>query len=276
MKKLIYLLFIVVIISGCKQEDTGAPQIYFKVSNPDSAIVGEQYEIPTPQNNKVVADDNVDGRAVEDNLKYEHNIPVSNVAGDIVFPSTIGNYYILYTVEDNAGNKTSKKLNVVVYNEAYIYSTMYRVVKSSNESISPDYNEYDNVFVRLEQDEHVNMRLIFPKLSNIEGLSVYGDLLPGDTTLIVDIPSQEVPIIVYNDSTNAPVDTFLYVVRNTTAGSSYFIDMVNYKIRLRYDINKYKITNQNNADYTTQSVPEFGIYWDEVNSDVCTEIYTKM
>ncbi len=278
MKKVALLLVAVVaMLSSCKQDDTGSPQIYFKVSNPDTAIVGEQYEIPTPSNNKVVADDNVDGKDVEKNLTYIHNIPVSVAVGDMVTPNTIGRYYIIYTVKDEAGNKTSKKLDVVVYNQAFPYATWYRVTKSSNESISPDYVDYDNVFVKLEQDEHVNMRIIFPKLSNIEGLSVYGDLVQGDndTTLLVNIPSQEVPVVTY-DTTGLPVDTFLYVIRNVSAGSSYFMDINNYKIRLHYDINKYSKTDADHANYTTQSVPEYGVYWKEEGQDQCVEIYTKM
>jgi hypothetical protein len=278
MKK-IFLLVVAAaaMLSSCKQEDTGAPQIYFKVTNPDTAIVGEQYEIPTPANNKVVVDDNVDGSSVADNLTYVHNIPVENAAGNIIIPSTIGNYSIKYSVKDQAGNESEKELKVVVYNEATPYATWYRVTKSSNESISSDYVEYDNVFVKLEQDAHINMRLIFPKLSNIEGLTIYGDLVQGDndTTLMVNIPSQEIPVVTF-DTSGAPVDTFLYVIRNTSAGSSYFMDLDHYKIRLKYDINKFSKATFSNSDYTTQSVPDYGEYWKEEAQDQCVEIYTKM
>ncbi len=279
MKKIALLLVVAaVVVSSCKKKDSGKPQIYFKVSNPDTAIVGEQYEIPTPSNHKVEADDNIDGREVEKNLTYIHNIPVRQAAGNMIIPDRIGRYYIKYTVRDEAGNDTSKNLNIVVYNEAYPYATWYRVTKSSNESISPDYVDYQNVFIKLEQDSFVNMRLIFPKLSNIEGLAVYGDLVQGDndTTLLVNIPSQEVPVV-ERDSAGDTLGVFLYVIRNVEAGSSYFMDMNHYKIRLHYDINKYsKVNNLQDADYTTQSVPDYGMYWKHEAQDQCVETYTKM
>ncbi len=273
MKRKILLLAgaFALLLSSCTMKDNVPPQIYFKVSSPDTAIVGKAYNIPLPPNG-VTCDDNFDGQEVQKNLKYTYNIPVGEVAGTTIYPSTTGKYSITYTLTDEAGNQTSKTLDVIVYNEAQKYTTWYRATRSSNEFINSDYNIYDNVFVKLDYDKHKNKRIIFPKLSNINGLVVYGDIFYGDTTLFVDIPMQEVPLI---DTTGSTPDTVLFVIRNQTSTSSYFVDTVNYKILLKYDINLYKKSDQANADYISTD-ETYGRYWKNYKTDNCTETFIKM
>ncbi len=280
MKKIALLAGVLALfLSSCKMNDEVPPQIYFLVGNPDTAIVGEPYNIPMPPKG-VSCDDNFDGKEVEKNLKYTHDIPVSSVSGTMIIPKLTGNYHIYYTLQDDAGNKTDKTLNVVVYNQAQKFCTWYRMKRTSQEHINPDFDIYDNVFTKLVASDSVNNRIIFPKLSNIENLRVYGNITHGDTTLLVNIPMQEVPLVETNMHVNGTdttytSDTLLYVIRNTSAGSSYFADTVNFKIILKYDINRYKKTTQGNADYISTD-DTYGIYWKNDQQDQCTETYTKM
>ena len=280
MKKLAILTgLLAVLFSGCKMKDDVPPQIYFKVGNPDTAIVGIPYNIPMPPNG-VTCDDNMNGREVEKNLKYTFDIPVLSTSGNMIIPKQVGNYHITYTVQDDAGNKNSKVLDVVVYNQAQKYCTWYRMKRVSQEHINPDFDIYDNVFAKLEADEYNNNRIIFPKLSNIENLRVYGNLVHGDTTILIDLPMQEIPLVETNMQVNGTDttytnDTLLYVIRSTNTTSCYFADTVDYKIILKYDINRYTKTDQDHADYISTD-DTYGIYWKNDQQDQCTETYVKM
>lgn len=289
MKKISLVLTTITVIgllsfTGCKQKDTTPPKIFLSVTDPDSTILNAMYYIPS-----ATADDNFDGAALTSKIVITHNIPMINEdpvthSGETKQASeNMNDYVVTYTVTDNAGLKTSKQLHVVVYNEFIKYATYYQVKKESNEYFSTDYDYTDGKTALLTPDKKTNWRFSFPKLSDISGLKIYGDVhINSNSMPTISIPKQEKSRIETNQTTQQN-DTVLYVVQGLT-DQCYFTDTINYKIVINYTLDKYK-----KATYTEfLSVPgayisgqdtTYGKYWKPFSStyiDNVTETYKKI
>ncbi len=284
MKKISLILVAVTIaglfsFTGCKQKDTTPPKIFLSATEPDSTILNAWFDIPT-----ATADDNFDGVALTSKITITHNIPMTGEnalthSGYTKLASeNMNDYVITYSVTDDAGNKTSRQLHVVVFNEFVKYATYYQVKKTSQENITADYQYTDGKTAYLSPDRKINWRFTFPKLSNISGLKIYGDVndsLSGMPTITID--KQEKSRIELNQQTSQN-DTVLYVVMNN-GNSSGFTDTVDFRITINYHIDKYIKTISTQADYVSGQDTTYGKYWKKyssTSSDDVTETYKKI
>jgi|GEM_PF-2756010 len=284
MKK-ISLVFITVSViglfsfTGCKQKDTTPPKIFLSVTDPDSTILNAFYDIPS-----ATADDNFDGAALTSKIQITHNIPMDNEdpithSGETKLASEhINDYVITYKVTDNAGLETSRQLHVVVYNEFVKYATYYQVKREGDEYIGTNYDYTDGKTAYLTPDKKVNWRFNFPKLSNISGLKIYGDVhINSNSMPTITIPKQEKSRLELNQTTQQN-DTVLYVVQGLT-DQCYFTDTTNYKIVINYSLNKYIKTDISHAQYFSGQDTTYGKYWKPFSSyyiDNVTETYKKI
>lgn len=283
MKKISFILIGTVLLSlfffsGCKQKDTTPPKIFLSVDDPDSTILNVYYYIPD-----ATADDNFDGTSLTSSITITHNIPMDNEDpithdGETKLASeNMNDYFITYSVTDNAGLKTNRVLHVVVYNEFIKYETYYQVKREGDEFIANNYDYIDGKTAYLTSDNKTNWRFWFPKLSDISGLKIYGDLhVSNDSMPTIDIPKQEKSRVELNQTTQQN-DTVLYVVQGLT-GQSYFTDTVDFNIVINYVLNKYIKTDITNATYTSEDTT-YGHYWKPFSStyiDNVTETYKKI
>ena len=284
MKKISFILVAVTIaglfsFTGCKQKDTTPPKIFLSVTDPDSTILNAYYNIPN-----ATADDNFDGAALTSKISITHNIPMDNEDAIThsgytkLISENMNDYVITYKVTDDAGLETSRQLHVVVYNEFIRFATYYQVKREGDEYIGTNYDYTDGKTAYLSSDKKTNWRFYFPKLSDISGLKIYGDVhISNDSMPTITIPLQEKARIELNQTT-LQNDTFLYVVNGLT-DQCYFTDTVNYNIIINYNLNKYIKTDLSHAQYYSGQDTTYGKYWKPFSStyiDVVTETYKKI
>ncbi len=264
---------------GCKQKDTTPPKIFLSATEPDSTILNAMYNIPS-----ATADDNFDGTALTSKISIVHNIPMTDEdplthSGHTKEASeNMNDYVITYKVTDDAGLETSRQLHVVVYNEFVKYATYYQVKREGDEFVANNYDYTDGKTAYLSPDKKTNWRFSFPKLSDISGLNIYGDVhVSNDSMPSITIDKQEKSRIELNQQTSVN-DTVLYVVMGLT-DQSYFTDTVNFQIKINYHIDKYIKTVLTQAEYISGQDTTYGKYWKKyssTSSDNVTETYKKI
>ena len=103
------------LFSGCKREDTTPPRLTMLGDNPMTIYLNAPFVDPG-----VTVQDNEDG-----------NYPVSSDATTLnPNVNLTGNYYINYSAEDNAGNRSFLRRTVIVKNSAQSFSHGYYVTGS--------------------------------------------------------------------------------------------------------------------------------------------------
>jgi len=284
MKK-ISLVFVAVTViglfsfTGCKQKDTTPPKIFLSATDPDSTILNAMYIIPS-----ATADDNFDGATLTNKIAVTHNIPMTNEdplthSGETKLASVnMNDYVITYKVTDNAGNKTSRQLHVVVYNQFVKYATYYQIKREGDENVATNYDYTDGKTAYLAPDKKINWRFNFPKLSDISGLKIFGDVhVSNDSMPTITIPKQEKSRLELNQTTQQN-DTVLYVVLWLT-DQCYFTDTINYNIVINYNLDKYIKTDISHAQYFSGQDTTYGKYWKPFSSnyiDNVKETYKKI
>lgn len=236
MKKFIYLTlsFLLIIAVSCRKKDNVAPTIFLEGDNPYEIPVESYYTDPG-----VTANDNADGKAIVSKVSVTHNVPglpesapsVSELVGAV---TTTGSYKVTYSVTDEEGNVGTTEREVIVFNDAERYAISYYTDKTSQYQMTADYTD---ILMDITFDTKVNNRISFPKLSNVSGLKINGDIyydtVPGTSNLkkMISIPLQE-----------KEAGTYIYKVQGV-ADESEIIDTLWYTIKIKYQIDKY----QNNA-----------------------------
>ncbi|MFH2141777.1 MAG: hypothetical protein ABIJ97_05105 [Bacteroidota bacterium] len=233
MKKFIYLsvsLLLVISIS-CKKKDSVPPTIFLLGADPFKIVVESNYTDPG-----VTANDNCDGKAIVSKVSVSHNVPglpenapsVSELIGKV---TTTGPYKVTYSVVDDEGNVGTKDRNVVVFNEAEKYAISYYTDKSSQYNMTVDYS---GILMDISFDTKVNNRISFPKLSNVSGLKINGDIyydsIPGTSIIkkMINIPLQQ-----------KEAGSYIYKVQGIV-NESEIIDTIWYTIKIEYQIDKYE------------------------------------
>jgi len=284
MKKIFFILVAITVaglfsFTGCKQKDTTPPKIFLSATEPDSTILNAMYNIPS-----ATADDNFDGAALTSKILIVHNIPMTDedpITHDghtKQISENMNDYIITYKVTDDAGLETSRQLHVVVYNEFIKFAAYYQVKREGDEFIGTNYDYTDGKTAYLSSDKKTNWRFYFPKLSDISGLKIYGDVhVSNDSMPTITIPLQEKARLELNQITQQN-DTFLYVVNGLT-DQCYFTDTVNFNLIINYNLNKYIKTDISHAQYFSGQDTTYGHYWKPFSStyiDNVTETYKKI
>ncbi|GAB4287878.1 MAG: hypothetical protein Kow0068_13680 [Marinilabiliales bacterium] len=225
MKRATYLLVIVAFMGmffACNKKDTTPPKIFLLGGD------SETHEIKLPVESTytdpgVTVNDNVDGTSLLNKVTVSHDIKGSfeeatTIDEMIGAVTSTGDYTVTYSVTDEAGNTGTATRNVTVYNEADIYAIDYVASKTSTNNLTPDYTDEP---ATIDYDTKKNKRIYFPKLSNVSGLKIYGDvydtIINGSKMKYINIPYQEKEVSNYfyvvQGSYGAVIDTFWYTLR---------------------------------------------------------------
>ncbi len=197
---LIILIFTLgLFIFSCKPKDETNPKIFLNGDNPKRVILQSYYD-----DDGAYADDNFDGSDITSTMSVVYDIPGmpdgitdwKNLEG---VTSNAGTYTVTYTVTDKAENITSLDRIVTVYNQSERFAVDYYVDKSSLNELNSSSLDYTGVAMSVSPDSKVNNRILFPKLSQISGLKVYGNIRDSIIVTVpdtvwrkfIDIPYQE-------------------------------------------------------------------------------------
>jgi len=309
MKKISILSIAVLVVLGsffsCNPKDDQAPKIYFSsdVETSQSWVLQEYYTLPS-----ATASDNQDGdmtssiKISNDLVFYE--LRSDSIAGQTVykcenkikngtkgFVGRAGEYVIVYSATDEAGNKGSKSLNINVLNSLDEWSLNsngdkigYIVKRTKINDGSQDkvgglyadnlqYDTYDFTGIdgkvitnTFSCDKSINYRLKISKLGNIGGLALKVDF--NRFTRVVDFDDQEIIAKEQTSSTDDTMVEFLYVInRKSSDVNEYNPDNKSFTISYQVerwieDVNGIKEfdgkhwSSNKKCSYTETYVPE--------------------
>lgn len=246
---IILALILGVFVFSCKPKDETNPKIFLNGDSLTRVVLQTYYD-----DEGAYADDNFDGPDITSTISIVYDIP--GIPSEITdwknlegWTNKTGIYSVTYSVTDKAGHTTTLDRVVDIYNQAEKYAVNYSVDKSSDNQMT---NDYTGVSMTVSTDSKVNNRIVFPKLSKISGLKIFGNIRDSVTTTsnkkYIDIPYQEKVGIMENG------DTCTFIILGVT-DESYFIDTTFFfKFRIKYQID-------------IQGTPQ---------NDIVTEIYTKI
>lgn len=160
------VVIIAVILSSCKKPDTVEPYLSLKGDNPMTIVLNQNWEDPGCK-----ADDNKDGD-ITSRVEVTHDIPITGIENGEGPTTKKGTYSVIYSIKDEAGNKTSKTRIVNVVNSAEKYMGQYNATRVSHNNNTNIAIDYTNLKANLTADNNSNWKFKFPKLSNIDGLKV--------------------------------------------------------------------------------------------------------
>ncbi len=224
---------------SCKQKDETAPKIYINGDNPQRIILESYYD-----DEGASADDNFDGPEISSKMTISYDI--SGLPSGITdwknlegWTNRSGTYTVTYTVTDNAGLSTSVDRIVEVYNEADKFAVPYYVTKTASNEQNGSIADFADVTINVSADSKKNNRILFPKLSGISGLKIYGDIrdsviVSGTDTIIrkyIDIPAQTKRLTIGSEVIDFDVQGI--------PDQSFFTDtLFFYNFRISYNIDK--------------------------------------
>ncbi len=227
-KSFLFIGILSVVLFSCKPKDTREPIIYLDGDSEVSIILGTSYTDPG-----FTAHDNVDGDLTSA-VSVTSTIETSS---QTIYGNTIktGTYAMTYTVADKEGNTGTIDRIVNVVNSSGKFCINYYVDKASipNPAMFPDYLQQE---MEVKFDTKVDGRIILGKLSN-KITNIHGDL---DRRNYDDLITTNDSIYIYIEPQEKEFDGYIYKVRGID-NSCYFIDTVNLKFTIKYQIDKCPI-----------------------------------
>jgi hypothetical protein len=238
MRNLFFLLVSVsLLFIGCKQKDTQPPLIILNGDNPMTVTLGSWWSDPG-----AIVEDNVDGSMVG-KVVITHNIDINGPANGEGITKLAGTYTVTYTVKDKADNEATTTRIVCVKNSAEKYATRYET------NINSDYLEQivkDTIIASQEItfDTRVNHKAWMTRL----GGKINTNISPMINTIRVAAyfisDSIQIPLQKFYIKELVNVDTisYFYQVRGK-AGQCHISDTIDPTFVIKYQIDKYKISN---------------------------------
>lgn len=158
----------ILMMSGCKKDDTTPPVITVTGDNPNRVVLNGTYTDPG-----ATATDDEDG---DISTSITTNISTTNPNMNLT-----GTYTITYTVSDAAGNQTTANRTVEVYNEAEVFAGTYTVADTVYKS---------SYIENITASTTLNKRIQFTNFAGYDGATAYAEVSGTTVGATITVPSQ--------------------------------------------------------------------------------------